>query len=277
MAAIRTHSLPGQPRQGSSAPVTFRAELSDGLGTTVHLAAYDLRDTEVRVVVLPQAEPLAAWCAKAAVTDALVGGFFMRASAGPLGELRLAGIPWDSVPFASPWSAVRSCVHIEGGELRVARRPDLPLVPPGDLLQAGPLLVERGLPVVEDGVDPEGFSAGSEQFDSDITDGRHPRAALGVADGIALALTCDGRSADDAGLTLGELAQLMAALGAHEAINLDGGGSATQVCGARMVNRPRELEGNDILHGRPIYTALTFTPRTIAGLGGERPDSLAFA
>ena len=78
--------------------------------------------------------------------------------------------------------------------------------------------------MVQDGVDPEGFSAGSAQFDSDITDGRHPRAALGVADGIALSVTCDGRSAADAGLTLGELAELMAALGAQQAINLDGGG-----------------------------------------------------
>ena len=31
------------------------------------------------------------------------------------------------------------------------------------------------------GVDVEGFSAGPRQFDSDITAGRYPRAALGVA------------------------------------------------------------------------------------------------
>ena len=34
--------------------------------------------------------------------------------------------------------------------------------------------------LVEPGSDPEGFSAGSRQFDSDITAGRYPRAALGV-------------------------------------------------------------------------------------------------
>ena len=159
---------------------------------------------------------------------------------------------------------MRACVHVEGGALRIARRPHLPLAPRGDLLQAGPLLVEQGRPVVRDGVDPEGFSAGSAQFDSDITDGRHPRAALGVADGIALSVTCDGRSPADAGLTLGELAELMAALGAQQAINLDGGGSATQVCGARMVNRPRELDGRDIQGGRPIYTALDLHARALA-------------
>ncbi len=145
--------------------------------------------------------------------------------------------------------------------MRVARRPDLPRNPRGDLLQAGPLLVEHGLPVVVDGVDPEGFSAGRDQFDSDITAGRHPRAALGVFDGIALSVVCDGRGPADAGLTLGELAELMAALGAREAINLDGGGSATLICGAMLVNRPREQEGDDIPGGRAVSTALTFTPR----------------
>ena len=172
---------------------------------------------------------------------------------------------------------MRACVHVEGGALSIARRPELTLEPRGDLLQAGPLLVEQGRPVVQDGVDPEGFSAGSAQFDSDITDGRHPRAALGVADSIAMSVTCDGRSPADAGLTLGELAELMVALGAQQAINLDGGGSATQVCGARIVNCPRELDGRDIHGGRPIYTALTFTPRASPGRPARRPDSLALA
>jgi hypothetical protein len=250
-------------------------ELSDGLGTTVHLAAYDLRHTEVRVVALPEVEPLAAWCARTGVADALVGGFFVREHGRPLGELRLAGIERASVPFLSPWDAIRSCVHIAGGRLRIAPRHRLPLTPRGDLLQAGPLLVARGRSVVHDGVDPEGFSAGSAQFDSDITATRHPRAALGVKEGIALALTCDGRNTADAGLTLGELAELMAALGVRAAINLDGGGSATQLAGARMVNHPRELDGTDIRGGRPICTALAFTPRADAASAGEPSGNLA--
>jgi hypothetical protein len=281
VAAIETTSLPGRLRRDTSAPVSFRAQLSDGLGTTVHLAAYDLRLTEVRVVVLPRAAPLLAWCDRSAVTDAIVGGFFIRDTGTPLGELRLAGIPRPSVPFMPPWHSLRSCVHIESVEsddLRLALRPDLPLTPRGDLLQAGPLLVAHGDPLVTDGVDPEGFSAGREQFDSDITAGRHPRAALGVADGIALSVACDGRTPADAGLTLGELAQLMAALGADEAINLDGGGSTTLVCASRLVNRPREQEGTDIPGGRPVCTAITFTPRAPAPLvNGDRAARLSFA
>ena len=271
------HSLPGAPRQASSAPVTFRVELSDGRATTAHLAAYDLFHTEIRVVAFLQAEPLASWCTRHEVADALVGGFFLRESAQPLGEVRLAGIERDFVPFMSPWHTVRSCVHIAGGVLRIARRRRLPRAPRGDVLQAGPLLVEQGRVTVFDGVDPEGFSAGSAQFDSDITAERHPRAALGVKDGVALSLTCDGRNAADAGLTLGELAELMAGLGAHDAINLDGGGSATQLCGGVIVNHPRELDGTPIPGGRPIYTALALTPRERAGSAGGQPGSLALA
>lgn len=263
MAAIRTRSLPGRSARGFPTPVTFRAELSDGLGTAVHIAAYELAATEVRVVTLARPEPLRDWCTRARVSHALVGGFFSTTTGEPLGELRVAGVQRRSIPFTAPWSAIRSCVHVEGGEVRIRRRPDLPADPRGDLLQAGPLLVHSGQAVLSDGADPEGFSAAVEQFDSDITAGRHPRAALGVGDGYLLAVVCDGRAADDCGLTLAELAELMASLGAHEAVNLDGGGSTSLVCDGRLVNRPREQDGTDIPGGRPVVTALALTPRAV--------------
>ena len=66
---------------------------------------------------------------------------------------------------------------MDGAQVAIGRRSDLAVSPAGDLLQAGPLLV-RGGAVVHG--DAEGFSAGSHQFDSDITAGRHPRAAIGL-------------------------------------------------------------------------------------------------
>ena len=56
----------------------------------------------------------------------------------------------------------------------------------------------------------------------------HPRTAVGIdADGRKLLiLVVDGRSAFSRGYTMVELADLMAALGAENAINLDGGGSS---------------------------------------------------
>ena len=74
---------------------------------------------------------------------ALVGGFFVTATGEPLGELRGAGIRRPSIPFTAPWNEIRSCVQVEGGEVRIARRSELPADPRGDLLQAGPLLVQQ--------------------------------------------------------------------------------------------------------------------------------------
>ena len=109
---------------------------------------------------------------------------------------------------------------------------------------------------------PEGFSAAAGQFDSDITGGRHPRAALALCGRRRLlAIAADGRGDDDAGLTLAELAEALAALGATQALNLDGGGSTSLVWGGRLRNRPREAYGTEIPGGRPVTTALVFTPR----------------
>jgi hypothetical protein len=259
VAAIRTRSLPALP-EAFPTPVSFRVELSDGLETTVHMAAYDPGRTEVRVVALPHPEPLVDWCARADVAHAVIGGFFSTTTGAAYGEVRAAGIARNSVPFTAPWGDIRACVHVEAGTVRIARRTDLAAAPRGDLLQAGPLLVQAGVPAMADGDDHEGFSAASEQFDSDITAGRHPRAALGVGDGLLIAVVTDGRAADDAGLTLGELAALMSSLGAREAINLDGGGSASLVCDRRLVNCPREQDGTEIAGGRPVVTALALTP-----------------
>ena len=243
-------------RAQAAAPA-LRVPLADGAATTVHVAAYAQGSTEARVVVLRRPEPLAAWCARRGVADAIVGGFFQRRSAIlPLGEVRTRGVRRRAVEFDAPWASLRACVHIDGGRVAIAPRDALPRRPRGDLLQAGPRLVAGGRSVIAS--DPEGFSAGAHQFDSDITDGRYPRAALGVGGGLVLAVACDGRSADDAGMTLAELAELMVGLGAEFAINLDGGGSTSLVCDGELVNRPREEHGIELAGGRPVCTAIAF-------------------
>jgi hypothetical protein len=235
--------------------------LADGATTTVHVAQHALAHTSVRVVRLRPARALQAWCARQGVGDAIVGGFFVRADGAALGDLRTRGIARPSVPFAAPWAAVRACVQAHHGRVTIARRHELDLAPRGELLQAGPLLVQDGLPVARDGEDPEGFSAAAHQFDSDITAGRHPRAALALAGDRLLAVACDGRTAGDAGLTMGELSRLLVALGADHALNLDGGGSTSLVAGGALVNMPREGDGTPIAGGRRVVTALTFTQR----------------
>jgi hypothetical protein len=111
--------------------------------------------------------------------------------------------------------------------------------------------------------DLEGFSAGQGQFDSDITAGRYPRAALALASrGRLLAVACDGRADDEAGLTLAELAEALVALGARAALN----SRRRRLDVARLRGRPaqRPARGPRRRAGRaadPVSTVIAFTPR----------------
>ena len=223
--------------------------------TTVYLVRHPRASTRVAVKLFPEPERLDEWCARERHPEAIVAGFFVRDPYRPLGEIRVGGAPAVHEPIAEPWRDHRACVHVDGA-IRLAPRGELPHEPAGDLVQAGPLLVSDGRPV---GGDREGFSGGAAQFDSDITVGRYPRCALGISDDELLAVCCDGRrSGVDAGLELGELARLLVSFGANEAINLDGGGSATLVHRGHLLNRPYSNEDQPAPEARPIVTALLF-------------------
>ena len=166
---------------------------------------------------------------------------------------------------AAPYGARRACLAIDGDGVRVSGRDAEPAQPEGDLLQAGPLLVAGGAVVFDPDTDREGFSAGSGQFDSDITRGRYPRAALGVSADSLIAVACDGRRSNvDAGLTMLELAQVMVDLGAERAINLDGGGSTTLVHRGHLLNRPYPDQDQPAPKTRRVVSALTFERRALA-------------
>jgi hypothetical protein len=258
--ALATNAPVRAPRAGSAR--RMRLDLEDGARTTIHVAVHDSAAVELRVARLRGQAKLEPWCAAHGIEEAIVGGFFARPLGTPLGEIRTRGVVRDHVPFTAPFDAVRACVHIDGGVARIAPRSEIPAMPRGDLLQAGPLLVRDGAPVFRREADLEGFSAANGQFDSDITDGRYPRAAIGLGEDRMFAVAIDGRSRHDAGLTLEELAALLAALGAHTAMNLDGGGSTSLISGGRLRNRPRAGFDRPEPGGRPVSTALCFVPRT---------------
>jgi hypothetical protein len=236
-----------------------RVTLAGGASTTLHVCSFARAQTRVGVVALGRPRRLVDWCKAEGVPDAIVGGFFVREDGPPLGELWSAGRRLASRPFDAPWDRLRACVAVDRGAVSLARRDELDAVPGGDLLQAGPLLVRAGESVVAG--DPEGFSAGARQFDSDITRGRYPRAALALMADRYLAVASDGRSGADAGLTLEELANALVEFGADAAINLDGGGSTSLVSGFTLMNRPREEHGIELVGGRHVATALTFQRR----------------
>ena len=235
-----------------------RVTLSDGKETTVHVVRYERAKVRPRVILFKKPTRLLDWCKKNEVQGAIVGGFFWRSEYKPLGEHWLSGKEIDTVPFMSPWNKIRGSVYIDTfSGLEIGSRQALPKKPSGDLLQAGPLLVQRYQSLVQTGQDIEGFSKGSGQFDSDITIGRYPRAAIGSDDQYIWSVVCDGRSQDEAGLTFSELADVMVDLGVESALNLDGGGSASLVHEKKLLNVSR-TPGYIYPRGRKIYSAIAF-------------------
>ena len=86
---------------------------------------------------------------------------------------------------------------------------------------------------------------------------RNPRSAVGVtATGRIILLVVDGRQSGSAGYTLYELGKELQALGALDAVNLDGGGSATMwVKGLGVVNHPTDSSGE-----RAVSNAIVVLP-----------------
>jgi hypothetical protein len=240
----------------------WRHALADGEVTTLYAVRHPRRSTRARVLHFPRPERLDAWCRRNGVEEAVVGGFFLRDPYRPLGELWIDGRPVEHEPVAAPYADRRGSVVIDDGRVRLVERDAAPAEPHGDLVQAGPLLVVDGAIVFDGDRDREGFSAGAGQFDSDITDGRYPRAAVGVSRDSLVAVACDGRRSNvDGGLSMIELAEVMLELGAESAINLDGGGSTTLVHRGHLLNRPYSSQDQPAPRSRRVVSALAFELR----------------
>jgi Phosphodiester glycosidase len=252
-----------------SAPFVYteRVALSDDSKTTVHVLRQELRNTVVKVAKLGSARRVTDVCNELGghVVAAMSGGFFAREAGQPLGELWIAGERQSHVPFPAPWHDIRGSLHVDADGITIDRRAMLPARPDGDLLQAGPVLATDGRPVVDLAADGEGFHAGSGQFDSDITNGRYPRAAIGYDDTYVYGVVVDGRTDGDVGMSLTELAEYMTErLGVVAALNLDGGGSATLAArdpeGAfHVINNPMDGYMQPTPGGsRELYSAIVF-------------------
>jgi len=164
------------PRLDAASPRLGRERrtLPDGALTTVHLGRFDRDAFALSVVPVDPCSTLVEWCAAVGADHAIVGGFYMRpggprsATSGSKGR-RFPARPSTrrgtaAGPASTPTPAPSRCWH--GGDRGTrARRP----------AASGPMLVREGVISVHPGVDAEGFSAGSHQFDSDISAGRYPR------------------------------------------------------------------------------------------------------
>jgi hypothetical protein len=127
------------------------------------------------------------------------------------------------------------------GTLAFDKGTRLELTPIADLVEFDPTWMEgvvSGKPwVLAAGVVKE-FPASSSFCQT-----RHPRTLVGLTEDkkTFIAAVVDGRSTKSVGMTCTELGKLMKDLGAHDAMNLDGGGStAMYVQGAGVVNVPSD-------------------------------------
>jgi hypothetical protein len=144
-------------------------------------------------------------------------------------------------------------------EVRDARGARVPLGRGDFIVNGGPMLVERGEIVID--ADRDGLvrhEPGVDNFFFGWVRQRNPRTMAGVdAHGHLLLVAVDGRQAGhSAGLSILEAAQVMRALGAVTAMNLDGGGSTTMVVEGRVVNHPSDPSGE-----RVVGDAILVEPR----------------
>ncbi|MEK9501547.1 phosphodiester glycosidase family protein [Gaopeijia maritima] len=168
-----------------------------------------------------------------------VNGDFFTAEGHPVGTtVRRGDVHRDQLRPAFAWrrgdGAWIGPVEVDSGRLTGA----------GWAVDEGEVDVVSGFPEVLDG--------GVRVGDLGVADNpsfaaaRHPRTAVAVDSvrGRLWLIVADGRQGEYAtGLTLPELAVLAEALGAAEAINLDGGGSSVMVIEGAVVSRPSDATG----------------------------------
>lgn len=83
---------------------------------------------------------------------------------------------------------------------------------------------------------------------------RNPRTIAGTTkDNRILLATVDGRQSSSVGTTMQETAAVADALGMHDAVNLDGGGSTTMSVDGRLVNRPSGAGGERAVGDALVY------------------------
>lgn len=152
--------------------------------------------------------------------------------------------------------------------LRVGDRIDYPVVhgPTGPVhegIAGGPLLLHQGRPTLDMRGEDLWGSAPPVTFSQDETGDRNllPRLAVGLTpEGTLVIAAVDGRNFERAlGMTLGGVARLLAALGCHEATNLDGGSSKRMVVEGRALDLASTeiiAEGVATVSVRPVHTAV---------------------
>jgi hypothetical protein len=167
---------------------------------------------------------------------------------GPIGAPMAPG----TFVLALGGAAARTAPKLDKGavvKISTATTPNLRGV--RSAISGGPILVTAGK--------ARRFNRGdgdSYQYSSMME--RHPRSAIGWNANEYIWVEVDGRHPNSVGISLSQLGELMLELGCDEAMNLDGGGSATIWYDGKIRNRP--CDGFE----RPIANSLVLVRKTQA-------------
>ncbi len=252
-------------RVGLAPGVTYHTLRSERGPWSIHLLQVDLLRCDLFIEVLPAGDPppgsygLARVSELAAGVDGVVAatnGDFFTPEGRPLGWEVVGGqvlsrgrrpaFAWSRV--GGPWV---------GTPARVGERDRVGPGPDGSELDPS-LSAVGGFPFLIEGRARAGDLTGPERPVS--VEQRDPRTALGfdLARGTLWMVVVDGRrEGHSAGMSLLELADMFLALGAEQALNLDGGGSSVMVVGTTPVSSPPAGEGE-----RPVANALAVVRRS---------------
>ncbi len=242
--------------------VSYRKGFALGVGVNVIEA--DLSDPDVRIGAMiasggiGSAEAFGRMIRRANPAAAITGTFFGMRNNIPTGDLVINGQSvfrgFIGTAVAISEGNVVSFIHVRKGEPAV----DWSLF--DTVIRGGPRLVERGKVML---------TARKEGFRTLPITARRPRTAVG--------LTRDNRLqfvAVRQGITLWELAKVMKALGAYQAVALDGGTSTAMYFAGNFVAYPGRALTNVLMiyHRRDRFDAAK--PRFAAGLRPAPPRAI---
>lgn len=176
----------------------------------------------------------------------------------PAGGLVLSGHGSGERLLADLWARAEKGAVSKHALLRFETTPDSV-----ESLGGTPILLREGKVWVKD--EPGG-----------LVGGHHPRTLAGWnSEGVIWLVTVDGRQPGySVGMKLVEAAEFLLALGATEAINLDGGGSTTFVVKGSVVNRPSDRAVRR--GGDEFIVAIPWESERVVG-NVERPRPVAIA
>jgi exopolysaccharide biosynthesis protein len=210
----------------------------------LHLLQFDLREPALRLALTPPAQRGLAPEAMPAAAGArvVVNASFFDIDFRVRGLTVSDGQAWPE-PMAPQASPLLACDRAQRCKMQMA---------PPHVLPAGTWTAVAGTPwLVRDGrartVDDDARCPG-------FCGSPHPRTAIGLdaTRRTLIVVLAEGRREGVPGLTLAELAQVLQAQGAAEAINLDGGGSsALWIDGRAVMQRPANEPAS-----RPVANAL---------------------